>query len=104
MHLVNPAMSGILAIWSTGLTLYLPWPLYAVSLWLVSVAAIVSLRRGDPAGWAILLLVAGGYAPQLSAQLFLSLIALWLLAPPVTQPAVAPQTTPQDALYPSIHI
>lgn len=79
LYLVNPAMTGILAIWSIGLTLYLPWPFYAMSLWLAGVAVITSLRRGNLAGWAILLLAAGGYAPQLSAQAFLSLIALWLL-------------------------
>jgi hypothetical protein len=81
-YLLNPAMTAIIAIWSTGLTLYLPWPLYAVSLWLGSVAVIASLRRGGLTGLALLLLAAGGYAPQLSTQVFLSLIALWLLALP----------------------
>ena len=79
-YLANPAMTAIIAIWSTGLTLYLPWPLYAVSLWLASAIVITSLRRGDTAGWAILLLAASGYAPQLSTQVFVGLIALWLLA------------------------
>jgi len=79
-HLINPAMTGIVAIWSTGLTLYLPWPVYAVSLWLAGVVVFASLRRGDAVGWAVLLLAAGGYAPQLSTQVFLILIALWLLS------------------------
>jgi len=78
-HLANPAMTAIIAIWSTGLTLYLPWPLYAVSLWLAGVVVIASVRRGDTVGWAILLLAAGGYTPQLSTQVLLGLIALWLL-------------------------
>ena len=81
MRLAAPAMSGILAIWSTGLTLYLPWPLYALSLWAAGVTAIHCLMRGQAAGWAVLLLAAGGYAPQLSAQAFLGLLALWLLVP-----------------------
>jgi hypothetical protein len=80
LYLANPALTGTLAVWSTGLTLYLPWPLYALSLWLAGVAAAAALRRKEPAGWAILLLAAGGYAPQLSTQAFLGLIALWLLA------------------------
>ena len=80
MRLAIPSMTGVLAMWSTGLTLYLPWPLYVASLWLAGVAVLASLRRGDLAGWAILLLVAGGYAPQLSLQVFLNLIGLWLLA------------------------
>jgi hypothetical protein len=81
-HLANPAMAGILAIWSTGLTLYLPWPIYALGLWLAGVTVITALRRGNPAGLAILLLAAGGYAPQLSSQIFFGLIALWLLCHP----------------------
>jgi hypothetical protein len=81
-YLANAAMTGILAVWSMGLTLYLPWPLYAVSLWLAGVTVVVALRRGAAAGWAVLLLITGGYAPQLSLQAFLGLIALWLLADP----------------------
>ncbi len=82
-YLLNPALTAIIAIWSTGLTLYLPWPLYAVSLWLASAVVIASRRRGDAAGWALLLLAAGGYAPQMSTQVLLGLIALWLLTPAV---------------------
>ncbi len=73
-------MTGILAICSSGLTLYLPWPLYALALLLACVMVIGCLRRGEPAGWALLLLAAGGYAPQLSYQAFLGLVGLWLLA------------------------
>ncbi len=80
-YFANPALTGILSIWSIGLTLYLPWPIYALSLWLAGVTVIATLRRGSLAGWAILLLAAGGYAPQLSAQAFLGLIGLRLLAP-----------------------
>lgn len=86
MYLANPAMSGILTIWSNGLSLYLPWPLYAVSLWLAGVTVLVSLRRKRLAGWALLLLAAGGYTPQLSTQTFLGLIALWLLAQSIRLP------------------
>ncbi len=78
-RLLAPAMTGILAIWSTGLTLYLPWPAYALALWLAGVTVIHTLRRGDPAGWALLLLAAGGFAPQMSVQAFMGVIALWLL-------------------------
>jgi hypothetical protein len=91
-HLTNAAMTGILAIWSMGLTLYLPWPLYAVSLWLAGITVIIALRRDNYVGWAILLMAAGGYAPQLSVQAFLGLIALWLLAASPT-PSVASHGT-----------
>jgi len=36
----------------------------------------------------ILLLAAGGYAPQLSTHAFLGIVALWLLVPSATQPAL----------------
>lgn len=88
MRLANPAIAGIIAIWSTGLTLYLPWPAYAISLWLAGVTVLVSLKRGDPAGWAILLLAAGGYAPQLSTHAFLGIVALWLLLEAKPKPAL----------------
>ena len=78
-HLANPSMTAIIAIWSTGLTLYLPWPLYAVSLWLGSMVVIAGVRQGNAVAWAALLLAAGGYAPQLSTQALVSLSALWLL-------------------------
>ena len=78
-RLLAPAMTGIMTIWSTGLTLYLPWPAYVLALWLAGVTVINALRKGYAAGWATLLLVAGGYAPQMSIQAFLGLIALWIL-------------------------
>jgi hypothetical protein len=78
-YLAAPAMTGTLAIWSIGMTLYLPWPFYAVGLWLAGVTVFVGLRRQPEIGWGILLLAAGGYAPQFSVQIFFSLIALWLL-------------------------
>lgn len=79
-YLRDPAMTGVLAIWSTGLSLYLPWPLYAASLWLVGVTVAVAWRQNKSVSLALLLLLAGGYVPQLSTQLFFGVTALWLLA------------------------
>jgi hypothetical protein len=81
LTLANPSMAGVLAIWSSGLTLYLPWPLYTLSLWLFGVALLALWRQGSPAGWALLLLAAGSYAPQLSSQVFYGLIGLSLISP-----------------------
>ncbi len=80
LYTANPALTGIIAIWSMGLTLYLPWVLYVFAIWLSSVSLLVLLRRGNSLGWAILLLAAGGYAPQSNTQALYGLIALWLLA------------------------
>jgi hypothetical protein len=79
MHLIAPAMLSVMAIWSIGLTLYVPWPIYALSLWLGTVIIISTLKRDQPIGWALLLLLAAGYAPQVSSQVFSSVIALWLM-------------------------
>lgn len=79
IYLVDPAITGILSIWSVGLSLYLPWPIYAVSLWFMGTVLIIGIQDGHPWSWGLLLLIAGGYAPQLSTQAFLGLIALWML-------------------------
>jgi hypothetical protein len=81
MHLAAPAMISIMSIWSIGLTLYLPWPIYALSLWLGTVIVFSALKHDQPIGWALLLLLAAGYAPQVSTQVFISIIALQLLSP-----------------------
>lgn len=83
----DPAMTGILTIWSTGLTLFLPWPIYALALWLAGVTVLANWQVRPTLAYAILLLISAGYAPQLSSQLFCALIALWLLARqlPITQ-------------------
>ncbi len=79
MFQAAPAMTGIFSIWSTGLTLYLPWPLYALSMWAASVALLAAWEDRQPAVWAILLLFAGGYVPQLSMHGFFGLVALWMM-------------------------
>jgi hypothetical protein len=78
-RLLDPATTGILVIWSTGLTLYLPWPVYTLSIWLTGIALLTSLRRADPVAASILLFFSGGFAPQLSSQAFYGLVGLGLL-------------------------
>jgi len=81
MRQAQPAMTGILSMWSAGLSLYLPWPAYAVGLGLGLVGVAGGLRSGGY-GWAMVLLAASGFAPQLSTQAFYGLVALWILADP----------------------
>jgi hypothetical protein len=79
-YLAAPAMTATLVVWSHGLTLSLPWPFYAMALWLYGVTIIESWRTGQRyIVYALLLLLAAGYTPQLSSQLWFGLIALWLL-------------------------
>lgn len=79
----DPAMTGILTIWSTGITLFLPWPVYVVALWLVGVTVLTTWHTRPALAYAILLFISAGYAPQLSSQLFCALIGLWLLKRPL---------------------
>jgi hypothetical protein len=79
MRLSQPSMVGILAMWSSGLSLYLPLPLYAVSLAFTVVTVVAGVRSGHPGGWAMVLLAAAGLAPQLTTGGFYGLIALWAL-------------------------
>jgi hypothetical protein len=89
----DPAMTGILTIWSTGLTLFLPWPFYVLALWLAVVTVLAAWRRKRSLAYALLLLMSAGYAPQLSSQLFCALIGLWLLAQ-----VTLTQTDPERAI------
>lgn len=75
----NPSMTGILAIWSLGLTLFLPWPLYGFSLWAWLLGLAAGKGNDAPFSTALILFAAAGYAPQLSTQIFWGLIALFLL-------------------------
>jgi hypothetical protein len=84
--LSSPAETGILVIWSTGLTLYLPWPLYSISLWLAGVTILSSAKQEGWPAKILLLLAAGGFAPQLSTHAFLGLIALLLFSIPEARP------------------
>lgn len=80
-YLAAPAMTATIIVWSHGLTLTLPWWLYAVALLLFGVTVVHALRSGRRGvAWALLLLAAAGYAPQLSSQFWFGVIALWLLA------------------------
>jgi hypothetical protein len=79
LRFANPSMAGILSIWSVGLTLYLPWPLYAISLWLAVVTILGNIKQYKHVAAALLLLAAGGYAPQLSTQVFFGMVALWCI-------------------------
>jgi hypothetical protein len=50
------------------------------AIWLAGTTLLAPRAWTQGTGWAILLLAASGYAPQLSVQAFLSLIAIYLLA------------------------
>ncbi len=80
--------SGVFSIWSVGFTLYLPFPLYAVSLTLYVYTVLTCFARskrlwsrygGPNVGMGLLLLFFAGFYLQLTYQHVLAVIALALL-------------------------
>jgi hypothetical protein len=86
--LANQGYTGVFAIWSVGFTLWLPWPLYAVSLALYLYSLLtcftqkeagVSPFAGINRGMGQLLLLFAGFYLQLTYQHLLALLAMLLL-------------------------
>jgi hypothetical protein len=86
---VDQGFTGVFTIWSVGFTLYLPWPLYAISLALfIHALGSCFARRPAPKGRAytnpdtglgLLLLLYAGFYLQLTYQHLLALLAVLLL-------------------------
>ncbi len=81
--------AAILSLWSLGLTLYLPMPLYALALGLYGAAVAGALRRhasGDDHPWdaiALGLLPVAGLTLELTYQYLVALVALLVLVRPL---------------------
>ena len=84
----NGSTSAILSLWTEGLTLYLPFPLYLAAFWLFSytVTACLQRRSGLTVGCALLLLFVAGFAMELTYQHLLAALALALLVSPRLEP------------------
>ncbi len=85
--IANQGFTGVFSIWSVGFTLYLPWPLYAISLALYLYTLLTCFARsanghfpfGDAnVGLGMLLLPFAGYYLQLTYQHLLALLAMLL--------------------------
>lgn len=81
----NSSAAAILSLWTLGLTMYLPLPLYVLALGLYSAAATAALMasRGDPAkageGIALGLLPVAGLTLDLTYQHLVAVVVLLLL-------------------------
>jgi hypothetical protein len=79
--------TGVFSIWSVGFTLWLPWPIYAVSIGLFLYAVLTCFDRkvkrggyGDAnIGMGMLLILFAGYNLQLTYQHLLVVLAFTLL-------------------------
>jgi len=80
-YLTNGSTSAILSLWTEGLTLYLPFPVYLAAFWLYASTVVARFQRRDgfAVGCALLLLFVGGYALELTYQHLLAALALLVL-------------------------
>ncbi|MDQ3705248.1 MAG: hypothetical protein M3437_08520 [Chloroflexota bacterium] len=93
--LLNQGFMGVFAIWSLGMNLFLPWPLYAISggLFVYSVLTCFTgrgrrSREANPStGLGLLLLVFAGYALQLPFQFIMAVLSIALLSRLVRVPS-----------------
>jgi hypothetical protein len=84
----NQGFTGVFAIWSMGLSFYLPWPLYAISIALYAYSILTcfspdktksDLANRDRAA-GLLLLIFASYELQFPYQYILALLSLMLLS------------------------
>jgi hypothetical protein len=86
--LLNQGFMGVFTIWSVGLNLFLPWPLYAISGALYVYAVLTCFkgrgrraREANPGtGMGLLLLTFAGYALQLPFQFTVAVLSIALLS------------------------
>jgi len=80
-YLGNTSTSAILALWTEGLILHLPLPLYLIALWLylVTVAGLLKDRQTFYQGAALILLFLAGYTLEMTYQHLLAVLAVLLL-------------------------
>lgn len=92
---LNQGFMGVFTIWSLGMNLFLPWPLYAISggLFVYSVLTCFTgrgrrSREANPGiGLGLLLLVFAGYALQLPFQFVMAVLSTALLSGMVRVPS-----------------
>jgi hypothetical protein len=80
--LAPAATTSILALWTTGLSLFLPLPLYLLALGLYLLTAVACLRNAKDfwAGAGLLLLLLAGYMPEATYDHLLVLLGVAFVA------------------------
>jgi hypothetical protein len=80
--LAPAATTSILALWTTGLTLFLPLPLYLLAFGLYLLTAVACLRNGEDfwTGSGLLLLLLAGYMPEATYDHLLVLLGVAFVA------------------------
>lgn len=85
-NVVNNKLTAMVTIWSIGYALYLPYPLYAIALWLFSSAVARLLFEGRSAGYGLAFIFVAGYTFPLTYQQLLLILGFALLTPNRAEP------------------
>ncbi len=90
--LAPEATTSILSLWTTGLTLFLPLPLYLLALGLYLLTVIACLRSGEDfwTGAGLLLVLLAGYMPEATYDHLLLLLGVAFLSGVMTWHARGP--------------
>ena len=80
--LAPASTTSFLALWTTGLTLFLPLPLYLLAFGLYLLTAVACLRNGEDfwTGAGLLLLLLAGYMPEATYDHLLVLLGVAFVA------------------------
>ncbi|MFQ5859128.1 MAG: hypothetical protein ACE5LU_26310 [Anaerolineae bacterium] len=79
-YLLNPRLTAIIATWSLGFSLYLPFPAYTLALACAIYSVGRLIRQHQAMGYGLALIFIAGYTTQLSSQVLLSLLGFALLS------------------------
>lgn len=89
---------AILTLWTTGLTLFLPLPLYLVSLGLFLITLVACWRSGDSFGIVagLILILVAGYMPEATYYHLLLLLGVASISGALTQAVTSSQRAAPD--------
>ncbi|MFQ5871764.1 MAG: hypothetical protein ACE5IB_06370 [Candidatus Geothermarchaeales archaeon] len=102
-YLRSPWITSILATWTVGFTLFLPFPIYAAAIGVYLYLIMTSHGKGTKLHYAFLLIFLGGRMLQLTYLNLLAILGVFLLRQELhkTVPVVPDSTkSPAKATYP----
>ncbi len=78
-YLVNPGLTALFSTWVFGFTLYLPFPLYAIAIWLYADTIIKMLEVKEEVAFGLLFIFLAGRNLQSVYLTLLAIIGIFLL-------------------------
>lgn len=72
----DPYMLSLVSTWSLGWNLYLPFPLYAIAIWLFSYTVLENIRKRPHVSYGLGLIFIAGYAISLNYQVLEAILGV----------------------------